>query len=185
MSLINDALKRAKEAQRTAPLPASNLQFRPVEPAQTAARRPGILLPVGIILFVLIGLFLVWQFRPKTAAPMLPGVETKPVAVVSSVPETKPQPASPIQAAAVPAPEKPVEQAVVAIPPPVAVAPPPAPAPLKLQAIIYSPGHSSAIISGKSVWAGDTFRGFRVAAITQSSATLVSASETNVLELDQ
>jgi hypothetical protein len=56
---------------------------------------------------------------------------------------------------------------------------------LKLQAIFYAPGHSSAIISGKTVHAGDTFKGYRVAAITQTSATLVSATQTNVMTLEQ
>jgi len=45
MSLINDALRRAKEAQKDAPLPTSrDLPFRPVEPALQRARR-GLVLP--------------------------------------------------------------------------------------------------------------------------------------------
>jgi hypothetical protein len=55
----------------------------------------------------------------------------------------------------------------------------------KLQAIFFVPGHSSAIISGKTVRAGDKVLGFRVAVIDRSSATLVSATQTNVMTLEQ
>jgi hypothetical protein len=55
---------------------------------------------------------------------------------------------------------------------------------LKLKAIFYSPGHTTAIINGKTVKAGDVYKGFRVAAITQTSATLVSATQTNVMTLE-
>jgi hypothetical protein len=64
----------------------------------------------------------------------------------------------------------------------IAVAPVIQPAP-KLQAIFFAPGHSTAIIDGKTVRAGDAIRNFRVAAITQSSATVFSYTQTNVLVL--
>ena len=56
---------------------------------------------------------------------------------------------------------------------------------LKLQAIFYAPGHSSAMINGKTVKTGDVYKGFRVTAITQTSATLVSATQTNVMTLEE
>ncbi len=60
MSLINDALRRAKQAQRQAPTPAgsSGLQFRPVEPevkspSQSNLFMPGVLVLVAIVVAVL------------------------------------------------------------------------------------------------------------------------------------
>ena len=172
MSLINDALKRAKEAQQKSSTTAPGPQFRAVEPVPSAAQGMGLILPVVLILLVLlVGLFF-WLNRQKAAARE-PIAETKPVA-----PETK----SPAQVAAIPTPA-PVAKPEPAAPP---VAPAPAAAPeLKLQAIFFSPGHSSAMINGKSVRAGDVFKNFRVAAITESSATLVSATETNVMTLEE
>jgi hypothetical protein len=41
------------------------------------------------------------------------------------------------------------------------------------------------MIGGRTVRAGDLVKGYRVAAITENSATLVSASETNVMTLEQ
>lgn len=188
MSLINDALRRAKDAQPKAPPPAPGPQFRPIEPAQTAKQGIGIVLPVGIILIVLIGVAVVWLIRPKPV-PIQAAVAPRPAAV-NPVPETRLQPTPPASAVAIPAPApsaapavaaRPVEPAPVA---PVTVTTPPPPA-LKLQAIFFSPGHSSAIISGKTVRAGDTLKGFRVVAVTENSATLISATETNVMVLEQ
>ena len=47
MSLINDALKRAKQAQQSAPPPATpSLQLRPLESQPPAARGSGLVVPV-------------------------------------------------------------------------------------------------------------------------------------------
>jgi hypothetical protein len=55
----------------------------------------------------------------------------------------------------------------------------------KLQAIFFAPGHSTAILGGKTVHPGDVIKNFRVAAINQSSVTLFSRTQTNVLVLKQ
>ncbi len=72
MSLINDALKRAKEAQQEVPLCTPNLPLRPVEPGQQHARHNlGLLLPVALAVVALLALFLVWQLaqtRPTKVA---------------------------------------------------------------------------------------------------------------------
>ena len=60
----------------------------------------------------------------------------------------------------------------------------PEPAPLKLQAILFDPANPSAIISGKTLFVGSHIREFHVAAISQQSATLVSAGHTNVLSFE-
>ena len=50
MSLINDALKRAKQAQQeTPPPPAPNLELRPVEAAQCTRRSFGLLVPAALV----------------------------------------------------------------------------------------------------------------------------------------
>ena len=178
MSLVNDALRRAQDAQKktqpTAPGPA----LRPAEPTAPEKRGVGILVPVIILIVAIGGLILILQDRQKseTRQPKIGSKLTTSVAVVA---ETKP----PVQQVTTPAIAPAAPVAVVAekpAPVPVVSAPP-----LKLQAIFYAPGHSSAIISGKTVHAGDTFKGYRVAAITQTSATLVSATQTNVMTLEQ
>jgi hypothetical protein len=66
MSLINDALKRVKEAQRQAP-PAASVgpQLRPVEPVPTPRRTLGVLLPVGLLGVALLALLLIWTLAKK------------------------------------------------------------------------------------------------------------------------
>jgi MSHA biogenesis protein MshK len=178
MSLVNDALRRAQDAQKKGQPAAPGPQLRPAEPV-AEKRGMGIWVPVVIAVVAVAGLILVWQNRQKAEARQ-PLAEPKPAAPVATIPETKPpvQPAvapTPAPAAPVVAPETPVPAPVVSAPAPQ----------LKLQAIFYSPGHSSAMISGKTVRVGDNFRGFRVAALTQTSATLVSATQTNVMTLEQ
>lgn len=70
MSLINDALKRAKEAQDQAPPPPSSpMQFRPVEPSQPVRHGLGLLVPVALAVVALLVLLFVWQLsQPRSAA---------------------------------------------------------------------------------------------------------------------
>ncbi len=182
MSLINEALKRAKDAQQKTPPSAPGPQFRPPEPMPPQTRGLGLTVPLVIALFAVAGLVFVWVKQHKSGARKS-AVETRPatpaVAPVAAAPRANP----PVHVA------KPTPVAPVVATPAPAVAPEPtvsAPAPeLRLQAIFFSPGHSSAIISGKTVRVGNTLKGFRVAAITQASATLVSATQTNVMMLEQ
>ena len=175
MSLVNDALKRAKEAQKKGQPEAPGPQFRPAEPAAPTGQSTGLLIPIVIAVVAIAAAMIVWLVRQKTAARQA-NVEPKPAAPVAATPVSTP----PVQPAPAPAPAPVVAGSPA--PAPVVSAPPPQ---LKLQAIFYTPGHSSAIINGKTVHAGDNFKGFRVAAITQTSATLVSATATNVMTLEQ
>ena len=68
-------------------------------------------------------------------------------------------------------------------PAPMAVAPPPTP--VKLQAIFYSPGRSTAMINGKTVAVGDALREYRITTITPTSVRLISFTQTNVLTLTE
>jgi hypothetical protein len=178
MSLVNDALRRAQDAQKKAQPPAPGPSLRPAESTAPQKQGVGLAIPVLIVVVTVAGLILIWKNRQKTEARQ-PVIEPKPATPAMAMPETKP-PVAPVTA---PVPAAPV--AVVAekpTPAPWTSAPAPA---LKLQAIFFAPGHSSAIISGKTVHAGDNFKGFRVAAITQTSTTLVSATQTNVMTLEQ
>ena len=91
MSLINDALRRAKDAQRQAPPPPPpDLPFRPVEPAQQNARRGlGLLLPLALVVVALLTLLFAWQWAQRRN----PAEPAKTTARVTST-VTAPQPAS-------------------------------------------------------------------------------------------
>jgi hypothetical protein len=112
MSLINDALKRAKQAQQeAAPPPAPNLQLRPIEPAQYTRRGMSLMPPAVFVLAALVLFVLLWQ-RTHPASPAestevharvaIPAISTTtpvtaplavaPPSVVQPVPETPPTP---------------------------------------------------------------------------------------------
>jgi len=183
MSLINDALKRAKEAQPINPPSAPGPQFRPAEPAPTTGRGMGMTVLFVGVLIAFIGVIFLVKIKHAPARIQV-AAETRPATQVNIVSETKPvvppvATPTPIRTMSPSAPQKPV--ALQTAPVPVVSVP----APIRLQAIFYSPGHSSAIISGRTVRAGDVFKGFRVAAIGKNSATLVSATQTNVMTLEE
>ena len=213
MSLINEALKRARQAP--AP-PARELQLRPVEPPPSGTRRTvGLALPAGLVGVALLALLLVWKFShagvagkpdPQTALSEPPAaVETAPgpaAAEVATTPVSSSpgQPGKPVASAATAAPQlasantphdagtspgpKDSGSATASTNAPAVVAPPPPP-PLKLQAVVYNPKRPSAMINGKTLFLGDRIREFRLVAIRQDSATLVAAGLTNVLTLSE
>ncbi|HWH68122.1 MAG TPA: hypothetical protein VNT26_01945 [Candidatus Sulfotelmatobacter sp.] len=79
MSLINDALKRAKQAQQQALPPVSpGPQLRPVEPTHATRRGIGLLLPFGLGLVALLALFWLWQLSQKNV--LARSAEPKPSA---------------------------------------------------------------------------------------------------------
>ena len=120
MSLVNDALKRAKEAQQqAAPPPPSQMQFRPVEPGQQVRGGLGPIVPVTLVVLALLMLVLAWQWikgnrmtEPRearavtrtavqmTAAP--PPVST-PVAATTSAPASEPSPLPQLESHPIPA----------------------------------------------------------------------------------
>jgi hypothetical protein len=191
MSLINDALKRARQAQPpTPPAESSNHHLHPVEPAHHVRHGLGVLVPVSFAGLALLVLLLLWQ-RYEGLKAARNGHGDAPntlVAEAKSLPIADPAPAPPEPAPAAVAPSAPTP-AVTNSAPTNAVAtpepPPEKPAPLKLQGIIYSPNRASAVINGKTVFVGDRIRDFRVVAITRDSATLAGASEKQVLRLDE
>lgn len=72
MSLINDALKRVKEAQHQAPPSASvGPPLRPVEPVAVPAHHGlGWLLPMALVAVGLLTLLLVWQLAARHNSPV-------------------------------------------------------------------------------------------------------------------
>lgn len=164
MSLINDALKHARQAQSQTP-PSKPPPLAPVEPVS-----PGNgywLAPVLIILlFAAAGIF--FGLSVSKHAPSVPG--------------------TPLMAATM---TQRVESAATALPgvakaPPgsntVAVVPPKPPEP-KLQGILFAAARPCAIVSGKTVFVGDQINEFRVTVISQGSVTLQSGTVTKVLSL--
>lgn len=93
MSLVNDALKRAKEAQQQAtPPPPSQMQFRPVEPGQQAQPGRGLIVPVSLAVVAFLALVLVWRWTqgPRVAEPR----EARAVTRTDGQPAAASQPAS-------------------------------------------------------------------------------------------
>jgi hypothetical protein len=204
MSLINDALKRANAAQQqTTPPPIPRLQ--PAESSQYARHSVGLMVPAALVLIALVGLFLVWQRaeharlvqavaasrlnvaagdgNPEGSSPMATNALPAAITNVSPQPGETPAPAS----APAPAPQAPGATASVGgVTNSVAAPPPPSkPAPPRLQAIFFTPPSPSVMIGGKTLLVGDRLGELRVVAITQDSATLAGAGQTNVLRLPE
>jgi hypothetical protein len=179
MSLINDALKRAKQSQQQ-----NSTGAPPLPPVEIASRGgTGWLLPALVIMFVagacfFIGLAFSKRKSPpenSPAAAIVPApqkVETVTAPVVAANPPAEtvsPSPAAPKveTAAAETNPPAPVEkQAAVVLP----ISPN-----LKVQGIFYDPAKPWAIVNGKTVYAGDHIGEFRVKAISKFRVTFVGA----------
>ena len=128
MSLINDALKRARESQEPGPAAAPSApQLRPVEQSQTHLISP-IYLIIGMgMLAIVLGLLLVWQLAQRRDLAQriqarAPETQSSPAAEVST-----PQPAIQSAATPVPAPKPATAPATASeskTPPTVAAVPP-------------------------------------------------------------
>jgi len=197
MSLINDALKRATEAQPAGKAtPEMETTMKPA-PQRTVG------LPVyftPVLLFIVSGAcwFLIkgWDVRRQSIA------STKPVPVQAReaeelpnipagegselpIPENRqfalndrPSPSSSLRAAggnaATGAAAEPVSGSVVTDE---------APASFRLQGIFYRPANPSAVVNSKTVFVGDRIANAKVKAIDHQSVTLDVAGETKVLTL--
>lgn len=210
MSLINDALRRARQAQKP-PSPSHPAAAGPAVRAPIAPRHeprmtwlPAFCLAaMGITALVVAANWrahhpsepLAAHARTLDAAPSVhlaaPRPEEAPQARTTTVMAVslgdvsgQPRPAAPEIPHSV-AGTRPAEETV---PVPASEMPSASPAPMpppppKLQGIIYHPHRPSAMIDGKVLFVGDKLREYRVLAITPTGATLVSASATNHLDL--
>jgi hypothetical protein len=208
MSLINDALKKARATQPMGA--ASGVTPGPALRPRSAPRRKGasfLTLAIAVVLLLAAALLVAWYHAgrenlvaraktPAVSAASKPLVETA-LATVPAVQPARAQIVSPAPA------ETPAAQPVVEVraAPPQIVSPPPAqvmpphvrtlsnaPKPVartyKLEGIFYSPKGPSAVIDGDLVTVGSEVQDGQVVAIDNESATVVTtAGETNVLVL--
>ncbi len=196
MSLINDALKRAQEAQKKNPPPLAGAPLHSV----STERRSAMPLIAGAMILLLLGVGagVLLQLNKREPATKVAVAPTQP-AVQNSEPQKNIQPAP----VAVPVANIPVasQPQISAAPTPVAPTVPAEPAPkppvsavqvasakpawpkLKLQGIIYVPSKPSVVINGKALFVGERVDGAQVVAISPESVTLVFAGQTNVLNV--
>jgi hypothetical protein len=207
MSLVNDALKRAKEAQQPTPAPPiSGPPFQELDTAEDSGR--WITSPITMAVVAVIALIVVWQSLRRGDGPSRSEGDSTPVAARSNVtPEANPATVETPSSKPETAPGVPPDttnpssgastnttphsatgattELVSATQHEVVPAAPPTPPPLKLQAVIWSPKRPSGMISGSTVFVGDQIRDFKVTKITQDSVTLSGSGEVKVLKLAQ
>ncbi len=166
MSLINDALKRAKQSQRQSP-PSGAMPLPPV--VSHPQKGNGWMLVVAVVLFLGAGgLFIGAEFFKHSAPTVqLAQNQANPAPAVSApavaptpAPAPAPAPAAPTQAQSQ-APEStpPAETTAATAPAPTPDESPPSPPadePLpSVQGIIFDANHPMAIVNGKSVSEGN------------------------------
>jgi hypothetical protein len=155
MSLINDALKQARQSQQPNP-PSGQPPLRPVEPVPH--RAVDWFLPLAVVALAGVAAFFIGlalsRHKPATVAkapelsaarPAMPATVVPP----SAVRATNASAASNTVAAA------------------------PSVSGMKLQGVVYGE-KSWAIVDGKTVYVGDSVGGFRVKAISENGITLES-----------
>ena len=186
MSLINDALKQAKQTQQQNPPPTPPLQFQPVEPEQPKSARAPLLfvgLALGLIVVVALGGLFVWFVSQKSAAELHVSARTANETAKAVTADSPVEPSSTHARATVP-PPAPVGLGTNALTATATVEPTVSPTP-KIQGIAFHETHPTAILNGKTVVIGDRVGGFRVLAITRNSVTVGSDTATNVLSLSE
>ncbi len=199
MSLINDALKRAKQNQEVNPPATPPLEFRPVESSQSDGRRTSLLLVgLSLVIVTIVGMCaaLVWYVSqkngpallveasanprsavPRTNAPAQPAPKSKPPVMV--VEPAIAAPAATETVATTSVTNEPIVAAVVAAVEALK------PAPLKLQGIFFNPKNPSAIVNDRTVSLGERVGGFFVLSISPTAVTLANNAATNVLSLSE
>ncbi len=211
MSLINDALKRAKAAQQVAPpSPTKSLELRPAIPAAPAQRPFGIFLPAILLLTGALCLAVFWQMGSRDQSGFGLALQPEPeiVAHARTLPAAEPPiPVSPQSSQAqpilpaIPTTAEPAS-ASTATPPVTEPAPmqgsepPLAPestltttptvpqaVPLRLQGIVAHPTRPSALINNKILFIGDEIEGLTLKNLNAHSATLSGEGKSTVLKL--
>ena len=188
MSLVNDALRRAKDTAPKSATPAVG-PMRLAENTQHSSGSAFLMAMLILVILLLAGLLL-WQWfhgdggELKVRANAVP-VVSKAVSSPSADPELpvtaqtvpKATPATTTSDRAVATTDKAIATNLAAVEPSAA-----APITYKLQSVVYLPGNPSAVINGKMVFVDNSVDGARVVAIGPGTATVVtSAGQTNVL----
>ena len=159
MSLINDALKQARQSHQ--PNQADGkLPLRPVVPAPRGAAHW--MLPLAVIALIGAAAFFIWLALAGHKAPSAKAPELSATQPASPAPAPAPVPVPPVAIAT----NKPVVSKNVAAVP--SFLPPP-----KLQGIFYG-RKSWAIVDGNTFYVGDRVDNFRVKEISPDSITLES-----------
>ena len=205
MSLINDALKRAKQAkQEQLPAASDAPPLRPAEPLYRPSLWPFLVLPLALaVVLALAGIFL-WRWIDQTKlqqaqAAAKPTVEPKPPSANKlAIPNPKPAiaqtttgpsastatpPASVVGVLRAMTNSTPAATTNATSHTTVAATEPPAPPPLKLQGIFYTRKNPSAVINGKIRAVGDRIGEAQLVAIGPESVTVIVAGKTNELVL--
>jgi hypothetical protein len=201
MSLINDALKQARQAQAGSAVPAEGPTLRPVESPHEAAGH-GLLLPAIIVCVLLLGVVLIWGWFRGGNGELKARANARQAIAAGSLPmrAAAAEPASTPEAASAPAPAPLVPPATANVNPTntstatatnsvtnetvLVEAAKPLPAVYKLQSLFYRAKNPSAVINNKTIFLGSRVGEARVAAIDKESVTIVtSAGQTNILEL--
>jgi hypothetical protein len=160
MSLINDALKQARQA----PPRNSPNSPPPLQPARDESSPAAVWLVPAIIIFLVFAaiFFIGWAAAHRT------------VRTVASTP-ADPEATEPADTVVMPL--------AVSTPPPAPAAPvvsaPAVPKP-KLQGIFYSPTDPSAILDGKTIHPGDQFKQYKVKEISKYTVTLIDADKKEI-----
>jgi hypothetical protein len=201
MSLINDALKRATEAQPAGkPTPEMETTMKPVPQPRTVG------LPVyftPVLLFIISGAcwFLIkgWDVRRRAVASTTPTTIPVQARELEETPDIPPGEGAELPipgnrqfalndrpSASLPQNTGATAAAAVASAesvPAVAAADEAPAASFKLQGIFYRPANPSAVVNTRTVFVGDRIANAKVKAIDQQSVTLEVAGETKVLTL--
>jgi hypothetical protein len=186
MSLINDALKRATQAQSPQPsITKSDTPMRAVADAHGSVGLPTYFIPVLLFIFTGACFFLVRGWDARRQAGLYPD----PVVVEArETPPVPPVPVTPSNAVAAEAAAPVATEVPQPVPENRAFGLDDAPAPptreaFRLQGIFYRPSRPSAVVNAQTVYIGDTIANGRVKAITRESITLVVDGQDKVLTL--
>jgi hypothetical protein len=170
MSLINDALKRARQSQQVN-IPGGP-PLRPVEPNPGGGM--GWILLAVIILLVAASFFIGMSLSKRKPAPSATAPEISPTQQIASV-TAEATAGVPISAPASNAPSAvSINNQTASISNSIPEPPPQPPQP-KLQGIIFTPPKPWAIVNNKTVYVGDSVGDFTVKEISRNAVTLENA----------
>lgn len=153
MSLINDALKQARQAP---PLNAPN-PLPPLPPPAESQHSAVWLVPAIIIFVVFAAIFFIGYVAAHRKVHTIVSAPPEPEAIAAAEAEKAPI----IAAVPVPEPEKLPE-----LP--------------RLQGIFYSPTAPSAILEGKTIRPGDAFKQYKVKEITKFNVILIGPDKKEI-----
>ncbi|MEO6181896.1 MAG: hypothetical protein ABIP71_02075 [Verrucomicrobiota bacterium] len=195
MSLINDALRRAKQDGKGESQESST--GAPMEPVQSPDGNPSKFASMKfLIVFVFIllaGGFLFWKGTQKKIPANIDSGEPSKIVSISANPTT-PVP-EPVVTSVIEPPKKSANELANSVTPErtsnvtevitaVAIPAPSSPPQLKLQGIFYRLNNSTALINGKTVGVGQIISGVRVLKIDRQSVTLEWSGQTNILTME-